>query len=148
DISIRLYDRASGLVRWAYAYEHGLRLNLPDGSLAEMPGTRYVIENQKPILGDQAAWDSLVGVAPTPPPGTDLPVSVAYVPILSRGEAIGAIALDNYERADAFGPADLRLLETLAASLGVALENARLFNETKRLLDETRQRNAELAVIN
>ena len=32
--------------------------------------------------------------------------------------------------------------------MGVALENARLFDETKRLLAETEQRNAELAVIN
>ena len=42
----------------------------------------------------------------------------------------------------------MRLLSTLAASLSVALENARLFAETRRLLDETQQRNAELAVIN
>ena len=32
--------------------------------------------------------------------------------------------------------------------MGVALENARLFDETKRLLAETEQRAAELAVIN
>ena len=43
---------------------------------------------------------------------------------------------------------DERLLSTLATSMGVALENARLFDETKRLLAETEQRNAELAVVN
>src|SRR5690606_4556899 len=32
--------------------------------------------------------------------------------------------------------------------MSVALENARLFDETSRLLKETEQRNAELAVIN
>src|SRR5574340_662418 len=32
--------------------------------------------------------------------------------------------------------------------MGVALENANLFEETQRLLKETEQRNAELAVIN
>ena len=32
--------------------------------------------------------------------------------------------------------------------MGVALENARLFDETRRLLAETDQRNAELALIN
>ena len=57
-------------------------------------------------------------------------------------------ACENYERENAFGDADVRLLTTLAASMGVALENARLFAETQRLLDETQQRNAELAVIN
>ncbi len=39
-------------------------------------------------------------------------------------------------------------MSTVAASMGVALENARLFDETQRLLKETEQRNAELAIIN
>ena len=43
---------------------------------------------------------------------------------------------------------DVRLLQTLANSMSVALENARLFDETQRLLKETEQRAAELAVIN
>ena len=40
------------------------------------------------------------------------------------------------------------LARRAAAALGAALENARLFDETQRLLKETEQRNAELAVIN
>ena len=51
------------------------------------------------------------------------------------------ISLQNLDREHAFSEADVRLLTTLAGSLSVALENARLF-------DETRQRNAELALIN
>ena len=42
----------------------------------------------------------------------------------------------------------MRLLTTLAASLSVALENARLFDETRRLLAETDERAKELAIIN
>ena len=51
------------------------------------------------------------------------------------------ISLDNFDREHAFSEADQRLLMTLAGSLSVALENA-------RLVHETRQRNAELALIN
>ena len=51
------------------------------------------------------------------------------------------ISLDNFDREHAFTEADQRLLITLASSLSVALENA-------RLVHETRQRNAELALIN
>src|SRR5205814_7589555 len=43
---------------------------------------------------------------------------------------------------------DIRMLSTVANGMGVALESARLFDETQRLLKETEQRNAELAVIN
>ena len=58
------------------------------------------------------------------------------------------IVLENYERENAFGESEVRLLSTVAASMGVALENARLFDETQRLLKETEQRAAELAIIN
>src|SRR5204862_494841 len=69
------------------------------------------------------------------------------VPIATGARVIGVISLNMVE-ANAFSEADERLLNTLATSMGVALENARLFDETKRLLAETEQRNAELAVIN
>ena len=51
------------------------------------------------------------------------------------------ISLQNLDRTHAFSDSDQQLLETLAGSLSVALENA-------RLVHETRQRNAELALIN
>src|SRR6476646_7902750 len=65
--------------------------------------------------------------------------SVLFVPLIAGGEAIGAISLQSVDE-HAFGASDQQLLETLAGSLSVALENA-------RLVHETRQRNAELALI-
>ncbi len=41
------------------------------------------------------------------------------------------------ERDNAYGDADVRLLSTVGASMGVALENARLFDETQRRARET-----------
>src|SRR6476469_4052862 len=70
-----------------------------------------------------------------------MPKSMLWVPLLTGGRANGVISLDNFDREHAFDEADLRLLTTLAGSLSVALENA-------RLVHETRQRNAELALIN
>ena len=58
------------------------------------------------------------------------------------------INLVNMEHEHAFSESDVRLLETIANSMSVALENARLFDETQRLLKESEQRAAELAVIN
>src|SRR5262245_32003637 len=69
------------------------------------------------------------------------PKSVLFVPLVVGGEATGRISLQNLDHEHAFSESDLRLLTTIAGSLSVALENARLFEETK-------QRNAELAVIN
>src|SRR4029079_187074 len=58
------------------------------------------------------------------------------------------ILVENYEREHAFSESDIRLLSTVASSMGVALENARLFDETQRLVKESEQRAAELAIIN
>jgi GAF domain-containing protein len=56
------------------------------------------------------------------------------------GEIRGVISLQNVDREDAFSESDMRLLETLANSMSVALDNTRLFEETQR-------RNEELAII-
>ena len=71
----------------------------------------------------------------------ETPKSVLFVPLVAGGKATGVISLQNVDREHAFSESDLQLLETLAGSLSVALENA-------RLVHETRQRNAELALIN
>ncbi len=42
------------------------------------------------------------------------------------------IVIENHEREHAYGEADLRVLTTIGATMGVALENARLFDETQR----------------
>ena len=67
--------------------------------------------------------------------------SIMNVPLISGGQVFGRISLQNLDRADAFSDADIRLLTTLASSLSVALDNA-------RLVAETRQRAAELAIVN
>ena len=67
--------------------------------------------------------------------------SAVFAPLVVGGRATGVISIQNLDRTNAFSEADQRLLTTLADSLSVALENA-------RLIHETRQRNAELALIN
>ena len=71
-----------------------------------------------------------------------------YVPLMVGKELKGMVGIANLDKENAYTESDLRLLQTLANSLSVALENARLFDETQRLLKETEQRNAEFAIIN
>jgi GAF domain-containing protein len=53
------------------------------------------------------------------------------------GEVRAAISLESFERKDAFDEGAVSLLSTVAASMGVALQNARLFDETQRRGRET-----------
>jgi transcriptional regulator with GAF, ATPase, and Fis domain len=69
------------------------------------------------------------------------------VPLVAHRQAAGVLSVQSY-RQHAFDENDQRLLTTLANSMSVALENARLFDETQRLLKETEQRAQELAIIN
>ena len=81
-------------------------------------------------------------------PGTASTKSNLFVPMIVGDNLKGYVSLQNVDRENAFSESDVRLLQTLANSMSVALENARLFDETQRLLKETEQHNAELAIIN
>ena len=74
------------------------------------------------------------------------PAKSCVRPHPAGNEAVGVVALGS-KHEDAFSESDIRLLQTLTNSMGVALENARLFDETQRLLKETEQRATELSAI-
>ena len=70
----------------------------------------------------------------TPRPGTDWCRSMVTVPIVGSDRVLGMVNLQNHEREHAYGEADVQLLQTIAASMGMALENARLFDQTQEAL--------------
>src|SRR5262249_27735229 len=76
------------------------------------------------------------------------PKSFVMVPLMAGKELVGGITLQDFENENAFTDLSLGLLETVGSNMGTAIQNARLFNETQRLLKETKQRAAELAILN
>jgi GAF domain-containing protein/DNA-binding response OmpR family regulator/tetratricopeptide (TPR) repeat protein len=145
EIGIRWYDSNTNIIHYLYEYEHGQRISIPSGPPRSGLWQKMLETRQPVVLNTRAEMQEtkLVVVA-----GTDQSFSMVQVPIIGSDRIIGAIISENYERENAYSEADIRLLQTVASSMGVALENARLFNETQRLLKETEQRNAELSVIN
>src|SRR5437867_266505 len=146
DIGIRWYDPKANLTYDLYAYEHGVRLNVPPTTPA--PGGTWLrlAETRQPVVANSRAEYAALGL--TTIPGTDIGHSTAIVPILGSDRVLGAIMLEDFDRENAFGEAEMRLLTTVAASMGVALENARLFDETQRLFKAEQERAAELEIIN
>ncbi|AVR45400.1 hypothetical protein C7S20_09015 [Christiangramia fulva] len=135
-------DQQKGEEYFEYAYEDGERLSLPGRKYDEV---RKKIIREKNLLhiSENAAevLSKINGKTFKPVPGTRMAKSALYVPMVVGEEVIGYVSIQNNDRENAFNEADVQLLSTLANSMSVALENARLFNETE-------QRNAELAVIN
>ena len=146
NLSINWYDEATNLVHYPYHYEFGEPIVVaahepnPGGLMETILKTRQPI-----VINNPADMGNLN--APTIP-GTADPKSSIYVPIISSDRVLGIIGIDDFRHENAFGESEQRLLATITATLGTALENARLFDETQHLLKETEQRNAELAIIN
>jgi GAF domain-containing protein/CheY-like chemotaxis protein/HPt (histidine-containing phosphotransfer) domain-containing protein len=140
-VAIGILDRDTGLLEHPYMYEKGVRYTTEPLAIEGGP-TRYVLDTGEPLVINERFTERAneLGDAPTWGSGDD-PLSGVYVPLIVGGAAIGRITLQNMDREHAFSPADVSLLSTLAGSLSVALENARLF-------EETRQRAAELAIVN
>ncbi len=143
DIGIRWLDHATRTVHYLYEFEHGVRMDI-EPQFIEAGRWASVQAHREPVLRHTAAEIAAIDRVP----GTDASLSSAEVPIVGGDRLLGSIIVESFEREHAFSDADVRLLQTVAAGMAVALDNARLFDETQRLLKETAQRNAELAVIN
>jgi PAS domain S-box-containing protein len=137
-VSIRTLDETTGLQHFPYIIERGERLDAEPG--VPIGFSKHVLQTREPLLiaenmdVEAERYGSAIVAG-------EYPKSGLFVPLVTGGKATGVISLENIDREHAFSTSDQQLLETLAGSLSVALENA-------RLVHETRQRNAELAVIN
>ena len=143
------FDHEASSEHFQYLFEDGERLHPDprpfDNVRKQLIKTRKLIWINEKVA---EAYTRMTGEAPKAVPGTRFPKSLVFVPLMSGDQVLGYVSLQNLDREFAFSEADVRLLSTLANSMTVALENARLFSETTRLLAVTEQRNAELAVIN
>lgn len=144
-IDIVTYDKTKNLIEDRYAYEKGDYTKLgprePNGFRKHVIQTKQVLLINENIEQVAREYDNAVLIG-------DMPKSMALVPMIAGSEVTGIISLQDLDKEHAISQSDVNLLTTMANSMSVALESARLFDETKVLLRETEQRNAELAVIN
>ncbi len=149
-VIIGTFDHKAGTETHVYNLEKGKRIHTEPRPIDKV--RRHLIDKREMVLINENLIDVAIkkfGIErPKPVPGTEMPKSALWVPLVVGEVARGYVSLQNIDREHAFSDSDVRLLNTLANSMSVALENARLFDETNRLLKETEQRNAELGVIN
>jgi PAS domain S-box-containing protein len=152
NLFIALYDRQNSRILFPYQFERGERTageRRASESIEFGTGlTSTVIQSGQPLLLGTWAEQLRLGVLPTIADLQQAPAeSWLGVPIIAGDDVIGVISVHRLEQ-HAFAESDVSLLSTLACSMAVALENARLFEETKRLLAETDQRANELETVN
>jgi signal transduction histidine kinase/CheY-like chemotaxis protein/tetratricopeptide (TPR) repeat protein len=133
-VSIALLDRASQLLHFPYIRRGGARVTPAIRYLDPEQMTR-LLQSCRPMRLDLAdATAEVIGLLLDAPRGATMhPVLLA--PLQVRGEVGGVVALQR-TTARAFTDNDLQLLQTLTASLSVALETARLYTESQHRGDQ------------
>jgi serine phosphatase RsbU (regulator of sigma subunit) len=145
-IQLCTFDHQNNMMRRHYIEERGQRLYVDPIPITPI-WQSFIRGGRTSLVGDLSALLRRIDPSFAPPIG-ETPLSSLTVPLISKGEMYGAINLSNLDHVNAFDEADARLLETIANSMSLALENARLFGETQHLLKESEQRAAELQIIN
>ncbi len=146
NLVIRTFDHENGMENWRYAIEKGERQIIDPKPFVWH--SKQLIQTQKPIQINENYLETSKKFGGTGQFVGQPTKSGIFVPMMVGGVVKGSVSLQNVDKEFAYSEADLRLLTTITNSMSVALENARLFDETNRLLKETEQRTAELAVIN
>ena len=143
---ITLYDEARQTINWPY-YVDEVDLDRPDPDAWDPIGTgegrgltTYVLRTGEPLLATPAVYRNLLERGEVEDVGEDS-VDWLGVPLTSEGRTLGVLVVQSYTEAVRYTEEDKELLTFVGQHVASALQ-------WTRLLDETRQRAAELSIVN
>lgn len=144
-VMISTYDPQSNTVEHRYAIERGRRVDAP-GRLPPGGFRARIIQTKQPLLFNTNVAEEAARFEQPIIPGTGTPRSWLGVPILLGDQVTGILSVQNLDEENAFGDSDIRLLQTFASAMSIALENARLYEQARHLavLDERQRMAREL----
>ena len=146
NIRIAVVDEKTGLLISPYVYRHGKRVELEENwqgkadryKLAMKASARTGLKTWVVNINAEKSWRKFASVVDD----EDIPKSFVMLPLLAGREVIGGITIPNYEKENAFTEFSIGMLETIASNMGTAIQNVRLFDETKRLFKEAEEARA------
>ncbi|HET8541333.1 MAG TPA: GAF domain-containing protein [Anaeromyxobacter sp.] len=100
--------------------------------LDAVPFVAAAIRGRRPVV----VADGEGAPAPDAPAARGFGRSAVAAPVLLRGEPVGAVVVDEIERARTFTPSEVERLTAVANQLALAIGNARLYAETRRRAEE------------
>src|SRR5215216_6152973 len=126
---IALYDQRTNSISIPYLYEDNTSSSIDSFPLGEGL-TSILIRTREPLLlvEDTEKRAVAMGAKITGKPA----LSWLGVPLLARGEAIGAIIIQDLARENSFDYADLRFMVSVATQVSGAIYNVILINESKK----------------
>ena len=136
--AITLYTPASRTLRPAYVVSDGAPVDVsifPPIVMREIPvggRARAIYRKEPEIIHHHRSDGSSIMVV------GKQPLSAAYVPMIVKGEVTGLLEVQG-NRPNAYGPAEVALLGPAANQIGLAIENARLYEAVQRELGERKR---------
>jgi GAF domain-containing protein len=126
---IALYDQRTNSISIPYLYEDNAFSSIDSFPLGEGL-TSVLIRTREPLMlvEDTEKRAIAMGAKITGKPA----LSWVGVPLLARGEAIGAIIIQDLERENSFDGDDLRFMVSVASQVSGAIYNVVLINESKQ----------------
>ncbi|MEA2606093.1 MAG: hypothetical protein QOI00_850, partial [Chloroflexota bacterium] len=144
---IALYDEARQALNYPY-YADTVDDDIPDPQawfpvgISHARGvTAYVLRTGRPEIITPARHQALAAAGEIDTLGVVGDGAWIGAPLLAGGRTVGLVVCQTYEAHQRYDVADLELLAFVGRHIGAALTRA-------RAIEETRQRNAELALVN
>lgn len=138
---IGLYDFETQHFEYRLMYDEGKRYQEPASPLMQETNLARVIHTGLPVIVNRSAQELAASNENVRLANTDKPsASLLFIPLQIGQRIIGAMSAQSYSL-NAYREEHLTLLLGIASQAAIAIENARLF-------EETQQRVAELEAIN
>jgi diguanylate cyclase (GGDEF)-like protein len=127
---LALYNAEVNEIRFILYVEEGKRRTRSQRQL-KRGLTEYVIRTQSPLLvpNNVVAEAEKLGIEALGRPAH----CWMGVPILYGKKVLGVIAVQDYKKSNIYDEADQRVLQTIANQTAVAIENSRLYEQTRRM---------------
>ncbi len=133
NVYFAVYDDLSKMFEIPYMYEEGRVYTIPPTPLGRGL-TSIIIENCKPLLinseEDALKLGAMLGGK------SGMAQSYLGVPMMAGEKVVGVLAIQDLKESGRFDESQMRFLETVSAQIAIAIQNTRLFEQTKHRADE------------
>ena len=138
---VALYDEKNQEKSYPLAFEEGQRIHLSPSKLGNRGFSDYIIRNKKLVFAphDVLGYMKLLGIEFIPLAEDETPSqSWLGVPLLIGERVLGLISVQSVQKASLYDAHDRDILATIASQAAIAIENARLFQDTQKSESELR----------
>jgi two-component sensor histidine kinase len=129
NVYIALYDRATDMISLPYFVNDGKRVSVEPIRYGEGISS-HIIRTREPLLINKYA-DARMGELGAKVFGNPAR-SFLGVPVFVGDEVTGVMTVQDMQHEDVFDESNLNLMQTIAATVGAALQNAQLYSAIKQ----------------